>query len=252
MELSHRQREIAELARRAGRVTVEALSTRFGVSPQTIRRDLGELCDAELLARVHGGAVAASGAINAAYAQRAADAAAEKEAIGRRCAADIPDGCSLFINIGTTTEAVARALLGHRDLMVVTNNLNVAATLANNPHVEVVVAGGALRRADGGLIGEATAEFIRQFRLDFAIVGASAVDRDGTLLDYDFREVRVAQAILGNARRAWLVTDVSKFHRSAPVRIAGIEALDALYLDREPPEPIARLCREREVAIRLP
>jgi DeoR family glycerol-3-phosphate regulon repressor len=192
-----------------------------------------------------------SGVENVAYKARAALAGPQKAAIGRRCAADIPNDCSLFINIGTTTEAVARALAGHRRLLVITNNLNVATTLARNEEVELVVAGGVLRRSDNGLIGEATVDFVRQFKVDYAIVGASAIDADGALLDYDFREVRVAQAIIANARRSYLVADSGKFARTAPVRIADLADLDALYTDAPPPAPVAALCREHGVPVRL-
>ena len=125
------------------------------------------------------------------------------------------------MNIGTTTEAVARALLKHRNLMVITNNLNVANILATSPNSEVIVAGGILRRADGALVGDVTAEFIGQFKVDYAIIGSAAVDPDGSLLDYDFREVRVAQAIIKNARKSYLVADHTKFKMAAPVRIAS-------------------------------
>jgi DeoR family glycerol-3-phosphate regulon repressor len=166
MELSFRQQEIIEIARHSRRVTVEELASRFGVTRQTIRRDLGELCDARILARVHGGAMLASGVANMGYETRAAIAGQQKEGIGALCAGEIPDDCSLFINIGTTTEAVARHLAGRRNLLVITNNLNVANTLAQNPDCEVIVAGGVLRRSDNGIVGDATVDFIRQFKVD--------------------------------------------------------------------------------------
>jgi DeoR family glycerol-3-phosphate regulon repressor len=251
MELSFRQQEIIEIARHSRRVTVEELASRFGVTRQTIRRDLGELCDARILARVHGGAMLASGVANMGYETRAAIAGQQKEGIGALCAGEIPDDCSLFINIGTTTEAVARHLAGRRNLLVITNNLNVANTLAQNPDCEVIVAGGVLRRSDNGIVGDATVDFIRQFKVDYAIIGASAIDDDGALLDYDFREVRVAQAIIANARRVYLVADATKFTRSAPVRIANLADLDGLFTDAPPPEPIAALCREHAVMVRI-
>jgi DeoR family glycerol-3-phosphate regulon repressor len=251
MELSDRQQQIVERARATGRVTVEDLAARFGVTAQTIRRDLGALCAAQLLRRTHGGATMASGVANMAYAERSRIASTGKDAIGRLCAEAIPDDCALFVNIGTTTEAVARALAVRRNLMVITNNLNVANILAQHGDCEVIVAGGVLRRSDAGLIGEATVDFIRQFKVDIAIVGASAIDQDGALLDYDYREVKVAQAIISNARRSYLVADASKFTRSAPVRIARITDLDAFFTDAPPPPSVAALCREHGVAVHV-
>ncbi|MBK0400239.1 DeoR/GlpR transcriptional regulator [Limibaculum sp. M0105] len=251
MILSFRQHEIVELARLHGRVVVEELAERFAVSPQTIRRDLGELCDAGTLQRVHGGAVLGSGVANLGYDARRTLASAEKEAIGRLCASAIPENASLFINIGTTTEAVARALAGHRDLMAITNNLNVANIMAANPNIEVIVAGGVLRRSDCGLIGEATTDFIRQFKVDLAIIGASALDEEGWLLDFDYREVRVSRAIIENAREVFLVADASKFARSAPVRITEISAVTAFFTDRPPPAAFTARCAEAGVRIEI-
>lgn len=244
-----RQREILEIARDSGQVLVDALSEKFGVTPQTIRRDLTELCDQGLLTRVHGGAMLRSGAANLGYEARRRIAADEKDRIGRLCAAEIPNNASLFINIGTTTEAVARHLLNHHDILVITNNINVANTLAANPNCEIIVAGGVLRRTDGGLIGEATTSFIQQFKVDYAVIGASAIDEDGTLLDFDYREVRVARAIIENARRTYLVADNTKLDRSAPVRIAGMEAIDAFFTDTITSEVLEEVCASNGVDV---
>jgi DeoR family glycerol-3-phosphate regulon repressor len=156
----------------------------------------------------------------------------------------IPEGSSLFINIGTTTEEVARALSAHRNLLVVTNNIHVVSILLPCPGIEVVIAGGPVRRTDGGIVGEATVDLVKEFKLDFAVIGCSALDEDGTLLDFDYREVRVARAILGNARQAILVADAGKFERTAPVRIGDVGQLQAFVTDRAPPARFLRACAE--------
>lgn len=245
--LSDRQSEIVDLARSEGRVLVDALAERFGVTPQTIRKDLNDLCDAKMLRRIHGGAVNPSGTENVEYEQRRQIAADEKAAIGREAARLVPDGGSLFINIGTTTEAVSEALQNHRRMMVITNNLNVANRLRHLPSFEVVIAGGIVRPSDGGIVGEAAVDFIRQFMVDYAIIGASALDGDGALLDYDFREVKVAQAIIKNARKVILVADSTKFQATAPVRIAHISQVDVFVTDPGVPSRIQQLCRENDV-----
>lgn len=249
MSLSLRQQEILEIARGQSRVTVDELVERFDVTPQTIRKDLNELCDAKALSRVHGGAVLSSGVANVGYEQRRTIAADEKQLIGALCAAQIPNNASLFINIGTTTEAVARALTNHRDLLVITNNLNVANILVQNSSCEVIIAGGVLRRADGGIIGEATADFVNQFKVDYAVIGASAIDEDGALLDYDYREVRVAQAIIENARHTYLVADKMKLERSAPVRIAHISQMTAFFTDEMVSNKLRQVCTQHGVTI---
>ena len=240
--MSFRHPQILDIARAEGRVTVDGLAARLGVTVQTIRRDLGDLAAQGALTRVHGGAVLPSGVANIGYGDRRALAADAKEAIGRACATLIPDRASVFLNIGTTTEAVARALR-HRDgLMVVTNNLNVATTLAEGT-AEVVVTGGTLRRADGGLTGGLAASAVDRFRTDVAVIGCSGVELGGDgrvdVLDFDPGEVEVAQAILRRARRRILVADHLKVGRAVPVRIAGMDQVDVWVTDRAPPAALA-------------
>jgi|TARA_B100001146_G_scaffold224211_1_gene241322 DeoR family glycerol-3-phosphate regulon repressor len=244
-----RQMEILEIARASGRVGVEELAERFDVTLQTIRRDLGELADHGMLDRIHGGAVMRSGVSNIGYAERRRMHEDAKAAIARACAARIPDNSSIIINLGTTTEAVARELLGHRNLTVITNNMNVANILVGNDSCEIVVAGGALRRSDGGLVGDLTTEFMAQFKPDYAIIGASALDADGDLLDFDMAEVRVSRAIAGLARKCFLVTDISKLERSAPVRIISMSDLDTVFVDRPLPDALMRKCGEWQTAV---
>ena len=245
--LAERQNRILEIAKQTGRVMVDDLAGRFDVSPQTIRKDLNELCDQRLLARVHGGAILSSGIENVGYDARRGIAGEEKEAIGRMAADLIPNNASLFITIGTTTEAVARALIAHVGLMVITNNINVANALRPYPAMEVIIAGGVVRRSDGGIVGEAAVDVIRQFRVDYAVIGVSAIDEDGSLLDYDFREVKVAQAIIGNARHVVLVADATKFQRTAPVRIGHLSQVGSFVTDRCESNAIRRICADAQI-----
>lgn len=249
MYLSQRHTEIIKLAKENGRVLVEALAEHFDVTPQTIRKDLNELCDRRLLTRVHGGAQFPSGIENMEYEARRKIAAAEKQAIGQAAARLIPNSASLFINIGTTTEAVSDALLDHEGLMIITNNINVANRMRVYPAIEVIIAGGVVRGADGGIVGEAAVDFIRQFKVDYAVIGVSAIDHDGALLDFDFREVKVAQAIIANARHVMLVSDSTKFERTAPVRIGHLSQVDTFITDRCEIAAIRRVCQDADVRI---
>jgi len=242
MGLSFRQGEIVAIARASGRVVVEDLAQRFGVTVQTIRRDLAGIVAAGQLDRVHGGAVARGGVSNIDYAARARSHAGAKAAIGRAVAALIPDNASVILNLGTTTEAVARELLRHRNLTVLTNNMNVANILAYNPGCEVIVAGGVLRRSDGGLVGELTSGFFEQFKVDFAVIGVSALDGEGELLDYDLAEVRVSKVIMARARQVVLAADHSKLERRAPVRLGSLADVSVWVTDQPPPDALAAAC----------
>jgi DeoR family glycerol-3-phosphate regulon repressor len=248
-QLNDRQNTIVALARSIGKVTVEDLAVRFEVTPQTIRRDLNELCDLRVLSRTHGGAVIASSVENLAYEARRFIAATEKRAIGVAAAALIPNECSLFINIGTTTEEVATALKNHQNLLIVTNNLNVATALYHYPNIEVILAGGVVRRADGAVVGSSAVELIRQFKVDMAVIGASALDEDGALLDFDPREVAVSRAIIDNARRVLLVCDRTKLERAAPVRIGHMSEVDAFVTDRLTSTKLRDVCASHGVKV---
>src|SRR6266700_3678100 len=189
---------------------VEDLARRFEVSAQTIRKDLNDLCDHRSLTRIHGGAIIASGVENLAYEARRFVAAEEKKAIGAAAAALIPNGCLLFI----------------------TNNLNVAMLLYRHPRIEVIVAGGAVRRADGAVIGSTAISLIGQFKVD-----------------YDYREVQAAQAIIANARSVMLVADSTKLRRSAPVRIAHLSQIQTFVTDAALPAGLANICHTRGIEV---
>ncbi|MDU8910046.1 DeoR/GlpR family DNA-binding transcription regulator [Aestuariicoccus sp. MJ-SS9] len=242
MAQSFRQREIIDVARREGKVTVEGLADHFGVTLQTIRRDLTELAESGELERVHGGAVLPSGTANIGYEERRSLNQGGKIDIARACAAELPEHCSIFLNIGTTTEAVAAELLNHRDIMVVTNNMNVANILAQNPDSHVVVTGGSLRRSDGGLVGDLTTQTIRQFKFDYAVIGCSALDTDGDLLDFDVQEVGVSRAIIQQSRQVFLVADHTKFQRNAPARIGSLADVGVFFTDRPVAPTLAKAC----------
>ncbi|WP_375737905.1 DeoR/GlpR family DNA-binding transcription regulator [Pseudomonas boanensis] len=247
MNLGPRQQDILDLARDRGYVSIDELVQAFAVTPQTIRRDINQLAERGLLRRTHGGAASEASSIqNTAYVMRAGQMREEKQRIAEAVAAHIPDHASLFINIGTTTEAIARALLGHKGLKVITNNLHVAAQLSDKSDFEVLVAGGTVR-SDGGIVGQAAVDFIQQFKVDYALVGISGIDEDGSLLDFDYQEVRVSQAIIDNARQVFLAADSSKFGRNAVVRLGPISLVDRLFTDHQPSPALARLMAENKV-----
>ncbi len=249
MTLNPRQQRLLEYLRAQGTISVEDLARRLDVTPQTVRRDVKLMEEAKLLTRYHGGVGLPSSVENIDYSHRKVMNIEAKRRIAATVAARVPAGCSLLINIGTTTEEVARALGRHADLHVVTNNLNVAAILADNPRCEVIVAGGVVRNRDRGIVGEATVDFIRQFKVDIGIIGISSIDNDGTLRDFDPREVKVAQAIIEQSRAVWLVADRDKFGRQALVRMAHLSQVAALFTDAPPPANMMPMLRDAGVEV---
>jgi DeoR family transcriptional regulator, glycerol-3-phosphate regulon repressor len=236
------------MVRDHGPQSIEALAERFGVTLQTVRRDVQRLAEAGLLSRFHGGVrLPGSTTENIAYRQRKAMEAEGKAGIARAIARRVPDGCSLILNIGTTIEAVARELLRHRGLRVITNNLHVAALLSANPDCEVIVAGGQMRPGDQGIVGEATVDFMRQFKVDIGLIGISGIEADGTLRDFDYREVKVARTIIEQSREVWLAADHSKFNRPAMVELARFDDIDVVFTDAPPPPPFDSLLAQVDV-----
>ena len=247
-----RQSLLLDEVRARGSASVEALSEQFGVTLQTVRRDVKLLSDAGLLARFHGGVrLPGSTVENIAYRQRQQLNEAGKQRIARAVAKAVPNGCSLIINIGTTTEAIARELLHHKELRVITNNLNVAAILSDNPDCEVIVAGGVVRSRDRGIVGEVTVDFIKQFKVDIGLIGISGIEADGTLRDFDYREVNVARAIIEHSRQVWLAADHGKFNRAAMVELARLNQIDMLFTDAAPPAPFPALLAEAGVQLTI-
>ena len=250
MNPSPRQLELVDEVRRLRSASVEALAERFGVALQTVRRDVRLLAEAGLLTRFHGGVrIPGSTTENIAYRQRQRLNEDAKRCIARRVAQAVPNGSSMIINIGTTTEAIAQELLGHKGLRVITNNLNVAAILSDNPDCEVIVAGGVVRSRDRGIVGEVTVDFMAQFKVDIGMIGTSAIEADGSLRDFDYREVKVTRAIIERSREVWLAADHSKFNRPAMVEVGRLDQVDTLFTDSLPPDPFEALLAEASVSL---
>ncbi|MBP7647097.1 MAG: DeoR/GlpR family DNA-binding transcription regulator [Comamonas sp.] len=248
MNSNPRQLQLLEEVRQRQSATVEQLAEILEVTLQTVRRDIQKLAEMGLLVRFHGGVRMPSATVeNIAHPRRQTMHAEGKTRIAKAIAQAIPNGCSLILNIGTTTEAVAKALMRHQGLRVITNNLNVAAILSSNADCEVIVAGGVVRTRDRGIVGEAAVDFIRQFKVDIAVIGISAMEPDGSLRDFDLREVKVAQTIIQQSREVWLAADHSKFDRQAMVELAKLNQIDRLFTDAPPPAHFASLLQEAEV-----
>jgi len=244
MEAARRQREIAELTRIEGFASVERLAERYGVSPQTIRRDINLLCDRGVVRRLRGGAgmpAIPDETANIAYDTRQVMNLNAKRRIAALVAERIPDGSSISIGIGTTPEQVAVALAQRSGLAVVTNNMNAAMVLCRNETNAVTIVGGRLRNRDRDVTGDPAVAVFATFRVDFAVFGVGGIDDDGGLLDFDSDEVRTRAAMAANARSRLLVADRSKFGRNAFARGGNLAEMDALFTDGPVPPGFAAM-----------
>lgn len=239
--LEERTQAIVAMVRTQGFQTIEALSVRFQVTPQTIRRDVNLLCESGLLRRRHGGVDSPLAGNNLSYRERQVLNIEAKRAIARRVAEDVPQKASVFFGIGTTPEQCAQALAGHAALKAMTNNLNVAMILRANPDCEITIAGGRIRNADGDVIAGEAHGFFARYSVDIGIFGVGGVAEDGTLLDFNPDEVAMRQTLMAHCRRSFLVLDHSKFGRPATVRGGHIADAGVIYTDRPVPDAIATL-----------
>lgn len=250
--LNPRQQEIVHLAREHGHITVDELVGTLGVTHQTVRRDVNMLCEAGILLRFHGGAAFRSSTSNLPYEARQESLTAEKQAIARTVAEQIPDHSSVFIDIGTTAEAVAQELRRRSNLRIVTNNLNVANLLAKRDDYEVTICGGTLRGRDMAISGETATEFVRRFRVDFAILGIVALADDGSILDFFIDEEPLTRAIIECGRQVFVVADHSKFGRQATAKVAHIRDVHAVFTDTDPGPVWTKLFETEKVHLYLP
>jgi DeoR family glycerol-3-phosphate regulon repressor len=250
LPVNKRQQDIIDYARENGFVTVENLSEKFQVTHQTIRRDLAFLSDNLYLSRTHGGAFFQSGISNVNHFSRQAIAEKEKIAIAEKVCDIISDNSSVVLNIGTTTEQVAKTLVGARKgLKIITNNINIVNIVAHSPNCEVWVAGGKLRTADNAIIGSVASEFIKNFKIDYAIVGVSAIDTEGTLLDFDHDELMVTKTIYEQSRKIILIADANKFERKAPYITAHLKDVHTFVTDKKPSKEIVSICNKNNVEL---
>ncbi|MER1967625.1 DeoR/GlpR family DNA-binding transcription regulator [Castellaniella sp. GW247-6E4] len=250
--LNERQAKILRIVTRQGYATIDALAGRFDTSHQTIRRDIILMDRAGLLKRFHGGAGIVDGRERPHYDDKRHLAIEAKRAIAAEAARRIGDRMTVFIDVGTTAEALAQCLLPLRvQCRVVTPNLNVGLALAGHPTIETVVVGGTARTRDGALVGPLAIALIEQFSFDYAFIGFSGFDADGAPMDFDLDKVLVKRAAMARAATTVGIVDASKYRRQASIRLAEAGDLEQLLSDLRPPAALARVLGDAGVEIVL-
>ncbi|MGB8813958.1 MAG: DeoR/GlpR family DNA-binding transcription regulator [Paracoccaceae bacterium] len=251
MTSNQRDREILDALGDSGSGRVLDLARKLRVTEETIRRAVKRLEAAGLATKVHGGVVLKDWASEPSFAQRFALNAPAKRRIAAHLAAMIGDGASLFLDVGSTTAYVAQALRAHRELLVVTNSLAVAQSLATRNGNRVFMAGGELRSHDGGAFGAEALAFVRQFQVRFAVLSAAAVDARAGFMLHDLREAEFSRELMARAEETIVAADASKFGRTAPIRLAEASAVHRLVTDAAPPADIANMLAVAGVAVSL-
>jgi DeoR/GlpR family transcriptional regulator of sugar metabolism len=238
---AERNRQLRCILVEQGSLQVSTEAKRFGVSEETIRRDIKRLAAIGLADPVFGGAVLRSAPVFPirpvpSVSERALVEEAAKDAIGAAAARLVQPGQAVILDAGTTTLAVARYLAGHRDLTVITNSIPVAQLCATNPTAATYVVGGKLVAASLSMTGPGAERDLAQFSADWAFVGAAAVDIDGGFTSADPYEAQVKRAMIRAARRSAIVVDPTKFGTRRFATFARAEDIALVVTTACPPE----------------
>ncbi|WP_043442918.1 DeoR/GlpR family DNA-binding transcription regulator [Arthrobacter sp. L77] len=252
MFAEERYRQISSLVSADGRVTVAGLSSRFGITKETVRRDLALLENDGVLRRVHGGAIAGSGATTnePSLTSRSAQHSPEKRRIAQAALALLPATGAVVLDAGSTTGALADLLVeeGHAGLAVVTHSVPIAA-LISGAGLSVELVGGRVRALTSAAVGSSTVAFFSRLRADIAFIGANGLAAGFGLSTPDVDEAAVKTAIVRSARRVVLLADSSKFDEETLTSFANLEDIDALITDRTPRGPLVEALSDADVEV---
>ncbi|MFC3075644.1 DeoR/GlpR family DNA-binding transcription regulator [Shinella pollutisoli] len=251
MNHSKRHNDILRLLQQDGTVTISDLARKLDVSLETVRRDIRPLTESGTVVKMHGAVALPSVIGEAPFEKRMRENSAAKKAIAVATAATIRDGDSIMLDTGTTTSFLARELLGHRRLTVVTNSSDIARTLSTVNGNRVYMAGGELRSDNGAAFGISAIEFISHFTVTHAIISTGAIDAAIGVMDYDLEEAEFARAVVSCGKRTVVITDHSKFGRQGLVRVCDLAAISDLVTDKAPPRDVAAALKTAGVRVIL-
>ncbi|MPQ98800.1 DeoR family transcriptional regulator [Modestobacter sp. I12A-02628] len=245
MYAEERQHAIAGLVSQRGRVAVTAVAERFGVTTETVRRDLAVLERAGMLRRVHGGAVptAALSVTEPGLAERRGSHPAQKLAIATLALSLVPEaGGSIVLDGGSSTAALAGLLPGDRDLLAVTNSVPIATRVAASPGIGLHVLGGRVRGVTQTAVGSTTEAALRELRVDVTFLGTNGLTPDHGFTTPDEAEAAVKRAMVRAGQRVVVLADSTKLGREHLVRFASAEDVDVLVTDAgADPETVTEL-----------
>jgi DeoR/GlpR family transcriptional regulator of sugar metabolism len=234
MFAEERQNRILAELKSTGRVEVQALAGRYGVSEHTIRRDLSVLEGRGHLQKTHGGAVALDTA-HLDWQGRATSLPEAKDRIGRRAATLIRPGETVILDASSTTLALARHLTV-RPLTIITNSLDIAAVFEQEAGVELIVTGGAWKASARALRGQATRDVIRQYRADWTVLGTCALHPRAGVTVTDEEDAQVKRAMVAAGLRTVILADHSKRDQAVAHLVLLPEELTTVVTDEPWPE----------------
>lgn len=241
--LKERQGVISERLRINGRVLAAELASEFGVSEDTVRRDLREMAAAGLCERVYGGALPVSPA-GGSLKQRMAFAVDRKQALARAAVAEIAAGSTVFFDAGSTNLAIAKALPDELELTAVTNAPAIAAVLVDRPAVNIILIGGMVDRRTGGVLGAKAFRDMEPLSPDLCILGACGVDLEAGVTAFEFEDAEFKRFAVAKSRRVLVAATSEKLGTVAPHRVAPLSERACLVVEHDAEAAMLALYRE--------
>lgn len=239
-----RRRQIADLVEESGALRIGELAFRFGVTDETIRRDLSTLEEEGFLTRQHGGALSTGMSVETPYRRRAREQNPAKEAIARAAAEFVHDGSTIIVDSGTTMQSLVDLLRTKHDLVVITNGVSHVPDLLANPSTTVVITGGSVRRASLGAVGDLAVATLQTLRADHTFLATHGFSADAGVTYPSFEEVAVKRAMIQAGVEVTLLADGAKCGRTSMVRVASLQAFDRVITSSPiPDEELAKIRR---------
>ena len=233
MQTKERRAEVLRELKEKRRVTIDGLARLLSVSTMTIRRDLQRLADQDLVTLVHGGAVYnEGGAYLPALSAREKQMQREKSAIAEYCAQMIPEGSAVYLDNGSTTVEIADALLGKQNIAVLSHSLPVLNILSSAKNIQLISVSGVYEPSAKGFFGDLALRMIRDFRIDIAFLGVTAVDIEDGLMSAVFYEQALKRALIERSRKNILAIDHTKIGGSSFLKVCDLRAVDGIVTDR--------------------
>ena len=231
MLTAQRKQLIQDELKGAGRVVAGELAQRFGLSEDTIRRDLRQMAADGLCQRVYGGAVAPhAGTLE----QRHSHLRDEKERLATVAVGLISPKQTLIIDAGSTNSAIARALPADHHLTVITNAPDIAAHLVQRRDIKLVVLGGCYDAGIGACLGPQTLAAMSTLRADWLFLGSCGLDAENGVTAFDQGEAAVKIAMAGISDKVAAAVTAEKIGTAAPYRVLATANLDVLIAEENP------------------
>ena len=215
------------------RVTIEGLAKDLEVSTMTIRRDLRRLADEDIVTLVHGGAVYnEGGAYLPALTVREKTMRREKSAIAEYCAQQILEGSAVYLDNGSTTVEIADALRGKQNIAVLSHSLPVLNILSHAKNIQLISVSGIYEPRAKGFFGDLALRMLRQFRIDIAFLGVTAVDADDGVMSAVFYEQALKKVLVERAKKKILAIDHTKIGGSSFLKVCDLHEIDGIVTDK--------------------